>query len=257
LGAKALFLPEASDYIASSASESISLARTPECSAFVTRIRDAAREHNIAVNVGVHEPATTHEHDNESSETKQKVKNVSIWIDEKGELLHKYQKLHLFDIDIGDGRPLKESDSVEAGKEILPAFKTPVGNVGLLICFDLRFPEPSLRILQSDPKPDILTYPSAFTIPTGKVHWMPLLQARAIETQCYVVAAAQVGQHNEKRASYGHGVVIGPWGEVLAELSGEWKGEPDLAIVEVNSEDVDAARKKIPLARRWDVYNKP
>jgi deaminated glutathione amidase len=161
--------------------------------------------------------------------------------------------------------------SVEAGNEIVPAFHTPVGTVGLLICFDvsfnvrvlhadnhqLRFPEPSLRLIESNPAASIITYPSAFTIPTGKAHWKPLLQGRAIETQCYVIAAAQVGQHNERRASYGHSIVIGPWGDVLVELGEEWTGEPELGICEVSDEAVDEVRKKIPLRRRWDVYHKP
>jgi predicted amidohydrolase len=128
-----------------------------------------------------------------------------------------------------------------------------------MICFDLRFPELSTHLVTGygQNSPSILTYPSAFTIPTGKVHWLPLLQARAIETQCYVVAAAQVGAHNEKRMSYGHSTVIGPWGEVLVEMGGEWKGEPEISVVEVNEVQVSEARRKVPLRRRWDVYGQP
>jgi deaminated glutathione amidase len=126
----------------------------------------------------------------------------------------------------------------------------------VLISLQLRFPEPSLRLAQSDPPATLITYPSAFTIPTGKAHWSPLLRARAIETQCYVVAAAQVGKHNEKRESYGRSMVIGPWGDVLVELDRDWIGEPQLGICEVSDEVVQAVRQQIPSKRRWDVYGR-
>jgi predicted amidohydrolase len=100
----------------------------------------------------------------------------------------------------------------------------------------------------------IITYPSAFATLTGKVHWMPLLTARAIESQSWIVAAAQVGAHNEKRSSYGHSVVISPWGEVKAELSGEAGEEPELAVVDIDVDLVEKVRREIPLLRRTDVY---
>jgi predicted amidohydrolase len=99
-------------------------------------------------------------------------------------------------------------------------------------------------------KADVLLYPSAFTVPTGKVHWLPLLRARAIECQTYVIAAAQVGDHNEKRSSYGHSIVIGPWGEVIAELGGEAKDEPELILADIDLDQVKNARSKMPLLRR-------
>lgn len=126
----------------------------------------------------------------------------------------------------------------------------------MLICFDLRFPEAALHLAQADPPASLITFPSAFTIPTGRVHWSPLLQARAIETQCFVVAAAQAGKHNEKRASYGHSMVIDPWGKILVELGEEWTGEPEIGVCEISDEDLEWARKQIPLKRRWDVYGR-
>ena len=108
--------------------------------------------------------------------------------------------------------------------------------VGLMICFDLRFPALSLRL--RDLKADILTYPSAFTVPTGRVHWETLLRARAIETQFYIIAAAQVGTHSEKRTSYGHSMLVDPLGKVIVEASGVegWSGEPEIC---VGDHDVD------------------
>ncbi|KAF1814372.1 putative nitrilase [Eremomyces bilateralis CBS 781.70] len=241
-GAKAIFFPEASDYIASSAAESVSLARSLEESDFVQGLQRSASENKIHINVGVHAPA----------EGGIRVKNLLLWIDDNGKITEQYQKLHLFDVEIKDGPVLRESHSVEKGDSILPPFDTVLGRVGLAICFDLRFPEISVALRRRNA--DIITFPSAFTIPTGKAHWEVLLRARAIETQSYVVAAAQVGQHNEKRVSYGHSMIISPWGSVLAELGGDWNGGPELATAEIDLSSIEKIRKEMPLLRRTDVY---
>lgn len=251
-GAKALFLPEASDYIGSSASETVSLAKSVQESEFVVGLQDEARRSKLSINVGIHEPA----------EGGNKVKNTLIWIDERGDIVQRYQKLHLFDVEIKGGPILKESQSVEKGTSILPPFETPVGRVGMMICFDLRFPEISLTLKRQNAQ--ILVYPSAFTVPTGRAHWEPLLRARAIETQSYVIAAAQSGFHNEKRCSYGHSMVISPWGEVVADLGGfdavEGYNEvgkqppPSLALVDLDLSFTDKVRAEMPLLRRTDVY---
>lgn len=142
--------------------------------------------------------------------------------------------------------------SVQPGSSILPPFATSLGKVGLLICFDLRFPEPSIALRRLGA--DIVTYPSAFTVPTGRAHWSTLLRSRAIETQSYVIAAAQVGNHNEKRVSYGHSMVVNAWGEVVVELAGEWTGEPELGLFDVDGSTIERIRKEMPLLRRTDVY---
>ncbi|PGH12347.1 hypothetical protein AJ80_06757 [Polytolypa hystricis UAMH7299] len=242
-GAKALFLPEASDYIASSPTESVSLVRSVQESEFILGLQDEARNSQLHINVGIHEPAQGGE----------KVKNTLIWIDERGQITQRYQKIHLFDVEIEGGPVLKESRSVEKGMEILPPFDTPVGRVGLSICFDLRFPEISLSLVRQNAQ--VLTYPSAFTVPTGTAHWEPLLRARAIETQSYVIAAAQAGPHNEKRVSYGHSMIVNPWGEVVASLGGGvgWK-EPEVAVAEVDLGMLERVRREMPLVRRTDVY---
>ncbi|KAJ9191415.1 hypothetical protein DTO021D3_2977 [Paecilomyces variotii] len=240
-GAKALFLPEASDYISSSAAESLSLVRSVQESEFVMGLQREARQSKLPINVGIHEPA----------QGGKKVKNTLIWIDEDGEISQRYQKIHLFDVEIKDGPVLKESMSVEKGMEILPPFETSLGRVGLAICFDLRFPEISLALKRQNAH--IITYPSAFTVPTGKAHWEALLRARAIETQSYVIAAAQAGPHNEKRISYGHSMVVNPWGEVVAKLGGEYK-EPEIATAEIDLDLITKIRTEMPLLRRTDVY---
>ena len=155
--------------------------------------------------------------------------------------------------------------------EIVPPFETAVGRVGLCICFDvsflalylnikleihmpclqLRFPEISLALKRQNAQ--IITYPSAFTVPTGSAHWEALLRARAIETQSYVIAAAQAGFHNEKRRSYGHSMIVNPWGEVVASLGGDFK-EPEIATADIDLDLLSKIRREMPLLRRTDIY---
>ncbi|EAS31615.3 nitrilase [Coccidioides immitis RS] len=240
-GAKALFLPEASDYIAASPAESLFLVRPVNESDFVLGLQKEARLARLPINVGIHEPAQGGE----------KVKNTLIWIDETGKITQRYQKIHLFDVDIKGGPVLKESRSVEKGMKIVPPFETPVGRLGLSICFDLRFPEISLALRRQGAQ--IITYPSAFTIPTGQAHWETLLRARAIETQSYIVAAAQCGQHNNKRFSYGHSMIVNPWGEIVAKL-GSQTGEPEIAVADIDFKLLEKVRNEMPLLRRTDIY---
>jgi predicted amidohydrolase len=267
-GASVLFLPEASDYIGSNASETISLCQPITTSPFVLGLQKEAAHHRLPINVGIHEPASANASSStsdspDSPESTKKVQNTLIWIDASGTITHRYQKLHLFDVEIRDGPILKESNSVRKGPCLIDPFPTPLGQLGLLICFDLRFPEPSLALRNRGAQ--ILTYPSAFTVPTGKAHWEVLLRARAIETQSYVVAAAQVGCHDGeggKRRSYGHGMIVDPWGRVVAELGGEGEEEGsgkgldvgEIAVAEVDLEGLERVRREMPLLRRTDVY---
>ena len=246
VGAKALFLPEASDYIASDAAASRSLCKPVHESAFVSGLQQEAKQHSLPISVGVHEPASD-----------QKVKNTSLWIDETGAVAQRYQKLHLFDVSIENGPKLRESDSVEQGGAIIDPFATPIGKVGLQICFDLRFPEPALALRARGAQ--ILTYPSAFTVPTGKAgHWEILLRARAIETQSYVIASAQVGTHDQdgKRRSYGHSMIVDPWGKIVANLGGEegYNGSGEIAVAEIDLEYLEKVKREVPLIRRTDIY---
>lgn len=145
---------------------------------------------------GLHESAGT-----------DKVRNTHIVINDNGEIVGKYRKIHLFDVSIPEQNlNLMESSYVERGGYIPDPVDSPVGQIGLSICYDMRFPE--LNIALSKKGADILTYPSAFTFATGANHWKTLLKARAIESQCYVVAAAQTGAHNAKRTSWGHAMIV-------------------------------------------------
>jgi nitrilase len=141
----------------------------------------------------------------------------SLLVAPDGRTVAHYDKIHLFDVDI-PGRTAErysESATTLAGKRVVAA-DTPIGRIGMTVCYDIRFPALFHRL--SVLGTDILVVPAAFTVPTGQVHWLPLLQTRAIESLVYVVAAGQTGEHDGGRKTYGHSMVIGPWGELLGEL---------------------------------------
>ena len=175
--------------------------------------------------------------------------NTHLIIDDKGEIVSKYEKLHLFNLDI-PGTRLMESEFSEAGRNLVAPVKTPIGRIGQGICYDIRFPELAISLAKAGA--DILTYPSSFTVPTGLAHWETLLRCRAIENQCYVVAAGQVGIHNPKRSSFGHSMVIDPWGAIIAQC-GDGEG---LAVALINDEFQAKARSRLPIwtDRRSELY---
>lgn len=143
-----------------------------------------------------------------------------LLINDQGEFIEEYQKIHLFDVQVEDNTgSYLESRHTQAGSKLVVA-PTPFGNLGLAVCYDIRFAGMFLAMTQIAPL-DVLTLPAAFTQQTGQAHWHSLLSARAIENQCYIVAANQTGEHMNKRQTYGHSCIISPWGEKLAELPHE------------------------------------
>lgn len=173
-----------------------------------------------------------------------------IIINDQGEIASVYRKAHLFNLDIPGVVRLVESEFSNPGDKVNIPVQTPIGRVGQGICYDLRFPEFAISMAKAGA--DILTYPSSFTVPTGADHWEVLLRARAIENQCYVVAAAQTGVHNVKRSSWGHSMVIDPWGAVIAQC-GDGVG---LALALIDPEHQKKARSRLPVwtDRRPDIY---
>jgi predicted amidohydrolase len=145
-----------------------------------------------------------------------KVYNTSLLINDKGKVAARYDKIHLFDVDLGKGEAYRESDFVQRGDKPVSA-DTPFGRAGLSICYDLRFPELYRRLVTEGA--EIVFAPSAFTLKTGKDHWEILVRARAIENQVYMVAPAQFGVHSEKRTTYGNAMIVDPWGKVVARAS--------------------------------------
>jgi predicted amidohydrolase len=162
--------------------------------------------------------------------------NTAIAIDPRGTLVARYRKVHLFDVDIAGGPTLRESDATAPGDELV-VLEIDGANVGLSICYDLRFPELYRRLVK-DRGAEVLLVPAAFTAVTGAAHWHLLLRARAVENQAWVIAAAQTGRHNEKRDTYGHSLVVDPWGTVVAERAAE------IGIVTANLDGETVAKRR-------------
>lgn len=157
-----------------------------------------------------------------------------------------YDKIHMFDVDLATGESWRESNAYQPGDQVVTAADTPLGRLGLAVCYDLRFP--ALFEALGQARCDAIAIPAAFTRPTGAAHWHVLQRARAIEASAYVIAAAQVGQHADGRETYGHSLVVDPWGEVLLDLGGE---EPGLGFAEIDPARIAAVRGQIPsLANR-------
>ncbi len=165
--------------------------------------------------------------------------NTSLLLGPDGSVLAAYRKIHLFDIDLPGMEHLKESRAVQPGREVVVA-DTPAGRIGLSICYDLRFPELYRKL--SAAGAEVLVVPSAFTSRTGQDHWEALLRARAIENLAYVVAPAQVGDHGKGRASWGHAMIVDPWGAVLAEVP---EGE-GMALAPIDLARVARLRHELP-----------
>lgn len=172
----------------------------------------------------------------------QRCYNTSVFFDDQGEVIARYRKIHLFDVEVPNGPSLKESNSICAGDQVV-VVDTRLGKIGLSICYDLRFPELYRALV--DQGADIICVPSAFTLTTGKDHWHTLLRARAIETQSWVIAPGQWGRHDEegKRNSYGHSLIINPWGTVVADAG---LGET-ICYAEIDLAQVHQARQAIPV----------
>ncbi|HET8612105.1 MAG TPA: carbon-nitrogen hydrolase family protein [Sphingomonas sp.] len=166
--------------------------------------------------------------------------NRGFLIDGKGAIRARYDKLHLFDVDLATGESWRESAAYAPGVGAVVA-ETPAGRLGLSICYDLRFP--ALYQALSDAGAELLAVPAAFTAPTGRAHWHVLLRARAIENACFVIAAAQSGRHEDGRETYGHSLVVDPWGEVLLDM-GEGAG---VGFVEIDLARAAEARARIPV----------
>jgi len=179
---------------------------------------------------------------NEATSDPRRCANTSVVFGPDGAVLGCYRKIHLFDVDVSDEVRFKESDTVVPGTEpvVVP---TDLGGLGLSICYDLRFPELYQALVEGGA--ELLAVPAAFTATTGKAHWMPLLRARAIENQCWVIAPGQVGSHDDGglRESHGHSCIIDPWGVVVAEAA----DGPGLALAEIDLERVAAVRRGMPV----------
>ena len=176
--------------------------------------------------------------------------NRGILIDAEGNIRARYDKIHLFDVDLPTGESWRESASYMGGDRAVVA-ESPAGRLGLSICYDLRFPD--LYRALTDAGAAILAIPAAFTVPTGQAHWHVLLRARAIEAGVYVVAAAQSGRHEDGRETYGHSLVVDPWGEVVLDM-GE---EPGVGFAEIDLSQIDEVRSRLPAIHHRKLIGTP
>jgi predicted amidohydrolase len=192
--------------------------------------RDLAHELRIHLNVGSLALQATPD----------RAVNRSFLIGPSGDILARYDKIHMFDIDLGGGESYRESANYQPGETAVLA-ELPWGKLGMTICYDLRFP--ALYRALAEAGASFLTVPSAFTRKTGEAHWHTLLRARAIENGCFVFAAAQAGLHENRRETFGHSLIVDPWGTVLVEGGGT---EPGIVLATIDPAKVAAARKTVP-----------
>lgn len=209
-GADMLFTPEMSGIVDRDRKRATPLLADEAHDGVLAAVRAAAREAGLWVHIGSLALAGEREDG--------RLVNRGLVLDDAGEIRARYDKMHLFDVDLATGESWRESAVYAPGAGPVAA-TTPWGVVGLAVCYDLRFP--GLFSALSGAGADILTVPAAFTVPTGDAHWHVLLRARAIENATFVIAAAQTGTHEDGRATYGHSLVIDPWGKILLDMGGE------------------------------------
>ncbi|PCI27776.1 MAG: hydrolase [SAR324 cluster bacterium] len=242
-------LQKSLEFIQQAAQQKADLIAFPECFLFLGKdslyqeiaedvrgplvelFQEQARQNDISILMG--------SFPEKDPENQRKIYNTSVLISRQGKVLETYRKIHLFDVELPDLR-LIESETVSAGKKVVVADHE-IGKVGMTICYDLRFPNLFQQLNQAGA--EIISTPAAFTYQTGKAHWLTLLQARAIENQVYIAAPGQVGHHNKKRRSFGHSVIIDPWGKILA-LAPE---EECLIYADINLETIQEVRRKMPV----------
>lgn len=228
-GARLVFTPEMSGYLDRDRRRARTNVVDEDADVVLAAVRAAARAHGVWVHLGSLALAVGGD----------LFANRGFLIDDKGEIRARYDKIHLFDVQLPGGETYRESAAYQPGGNAVVA-PTPWGTLGLTICYDLRFP--ALHRALAGAGATILSVPAAFTRPTGAAHWHVLLRARAIETGCFVVAAAQTGEHADGRATYGHSLVIAPWGEVLLDM-GEAAGS---AVIDLDLDLVAEARGRVP-----------
>jgi predicted amidohydrolase len=229
-GAAMLFTPEMSGLLDRDADRAAKNVRLEENDEVLAALREAAHKHGIWVHIGSLAVRT---------EGRQ-LANRAFIIDPRGEIRARYDKIHLFDVDLPSGESWRESNVYRHGSEAVIVDGTPVGKLGLTICYDLRFPALFARLAEANA--DVIAVPAAFTVPTGKAHWEVLLRARAIEAGLFIVAAAQSGHHEDGRNTYGHSLVVDPWGEVLLDM----EDGPGVAFAEIELSRITDVRSRVP-----------
>ena len=229
-GAEMLFTPEMSGLLDRDAERAASRLRVEEKDEVLAACRQAARRHGLWLHLGSLAVLTAGD----------KLANRTFVIDPSGAVRARYDKIHLFDVDLPTGESWRESAVYRPGEGAVVVDGTPVGRLGLTICYDIRFPALFSRLAEGGAQ--TIAVPAAFTVPTGRAHWEVLLRARAIEAGAFIVAAAQSGHHSDGRRTYGHSLVVSPWGEVILDM-GEDVG---VGFADIELSQVDEVRQRIP-----------
>jgi predicted amidohydrolase len=230
-GAQFILLPECANLMEARKEHKALVVTTEAEDVFIKGVRELAQSLRVEILIG---SAIV------KSEIDDRAANRSLLIDARGEIVARYDKIHLFDADTPDGRSYRESATMRPGEAAAVAV-TPWGGLGLTICYDVRFPHLHRTLARQGA--NMIAVCAAFTVPTGKAHWEVLLRARAIETGCFVLAPAQGGLHEDGRTTYGHSMVISPWGEVIARLDHD---RPAVLEASIDFSEVTRARQALP-----------
>jgi predicted amidohydrolase len=229
-GVEMLFTPEMSGLLDRDAKRAAARLRSEDEDEVLAACRDAASRHGLWLHLG-----------SLAVRTEDKLANRGFLIDPTGAIRARYDKIHLFDVDLPTGESWRESAVYRPGEGAVVVDGTPVGRLGLTICYDLRFPDLFSRLAEAGAQS--IAVPAAFTVPTGRAHWEVLLRARAIEAEVFVVAAAQSGRHADGRETYGHSLVVSPWGEVLLDMG----QDTGVGFADIELSLVGEVRQRIPV----------
>jgi deaminated glutathione amidase len=238
-GAEYVLTPEMTNILAAKREQLFAAVVDEEADPSLAAMRELARKLGIYVHLGSLAIKLSHE----------KAANRSFLIDPKGDIAARYDKIHMFDVDLADGESYRESRNYRPG-ELAVLADLPWGRLGLTVCYDLRFP--ALYRALAEAGATMLAIPSAFTKQTGEAHWHVLMRARAIENGCFVFAAAQGGKHENGRETFGHSLIVDPWGRIIAEGG----TEPGVVMAEIDPAQVTNARARIPSlqhGRRFEI----
>ena len=232
LGAEFVVTPEMTNIIESRREALLDKVTEEAADPVVAALRELARERAIHLLIG-----------SVALKAGERLVNRSLLVEPDGAIAARYDKIHMFDVDLDGGESYRESRTYQAGNRAVVA-DLPWGRLGLTVCYDMRFP--ALYRCLAKAGADVITVPSAFTRQTGTAHWHVLLRARAIETGSFLLAAAQAGRHESGRETYGHSLAVAPWGEVMAEMGGD---APGVAVCDIDPAAVATARLKVPALR--------
>ena len=226
-----ILLPECANLMEARREQKALVVTTEARDVFIKGVREMARDMRVHILIG---SAII------KSEIDERAVNRTLLVNAHGDIVARYDKVHLFDADTPDGKAYRESASVKPGEEAVVA-KTPWGGLGLSVCYDVRFAY--LYRMLAKAGANMIAVPAAFTVPTGKAHWEVMLRARAIETGAFVLAPAQGGPHEDGRVTYGHSLVVNPWGEVIARLDHD---SPAVLQATLDFSEVTRARRALP-----------